>query len=278
MSAASCRASAISSSLSFQLKRMYRQLMNGTSRPRLALLVDHRGEVRDRLLEVAALAVLHVALRRRAVDREGHLVDARVHEASRPLLGEGEAVGARVQVDVRELRLDVLAHLDGALVQERLAVVEEVDAPERGPASSITRVNRSKSSMPACRVRVIPVSGAQQAWLHEMLHAAVHSMYRRDGSGPTSRRAAAAPRRVASGSFSGQSPQNFDPPPLRSCRSDVAVSPFQIAATVAVRASPSTRLPYGSAQPQTMRPSQSMTSVLHGQEQREAGGEVVQGH
>jgi hypothetical protein len=30
--------------------------------------------------------------------------------------------------------------------------------------------------MPACRVRVMPVSGAQQAWLHEMLQAAVHSM------------------------------------------------------------------------------------------------------
>jgi hypothetical protein len=31
------------------------------------------------------------------------------------------------------------------------------------------------------------------------------------------------------------------------------------------RASPRTRLPYGSAHPQTSRPSQSMTSVLHGQ-------------
>ncbi len=31
------------------------------------------------------------------------------------------------------LLLDVRAHLDGALVQEGLAVVEEVDAPERGP-------------------------------------------------------------------------------------------------------------------------------------------------
>ena len=33
---------------------------------------------------------------------------------------------------MRKLRLDVLAHLDGALVEERLAVVEEVDAAERG--------------------------------------------------------------------------------------------------------------------------------------------------
>jgi hypothetical protein len=29
--------------------------------------------------------------------------------------------------------------------------------------------------MPAWRVRVIPVSGAQQACVHEMLQAAVHS-------------------------------------------------------------------------------------------------------
>ena len=44
-----------------------------------------------------------------------------------------------------------------------------------GPASSTTRVNRSKSSIPACRVRVMPVSGAQQASKQEMLQAAVHS-------------------------------------------------------------------------------------------------------
>ena len=30
--------------------------------------------------------------------------------------------------------------------------------------------------MPAWRVRVMPVSGAQHAWAHEMLQAAVHSM------------------------------------------------------------------------------------------------------
>ena len=43
------------------------------------------------------------------------------------------------------------------------------------------------------------------------------------------------------------------------------VGPVQTSCTDDVRASPSTRWPYGSAQPQTMRPSQSMTSVLHGQ-------------
>ena len=51
-----------------------------------------------------------------------------------------------------------------------------------------------------------------------------------------------------------------------SWRRPEAVAPVQIAATDAsVRESPSTRLPYGSAQPQTSRPSQSITIVLHGQ-------------
>ena len=84
-------------------------------------------------VEAAALPVLRVAVLRRAVDREGHLVDAGVHQPPRLLLGERQAVGAGVEVDVREVRLDVLAHLDGALVQERLAVVEEVD-PRRATA------------------------------------------------------------------------------------------------------------------------------------------------
>ena len=38
--------------------------------------------------------------------------------------------------------------------------------------------------MPAWRVLVMPVSGAQHASVQEMLHAAVHSMYSRDGSVP----------------------------------------------------------------------------------------------
>jgi hypothetical protein len=37
--------------------------------------------------------------------------------------------------------------------------------------------------------------------------------------------------------------------------------------TVVLVALPRTRLPYGSAHPQTMRPSQSMIIVLHGHEQ-----------
>src|SRR4051812_32695874 len=119
--------------------------------------------------------------------------------------------------------------------------------------------------MPACRVRVIPVSGAQHAWLHEMLQAAVHSMYSRDGSGPASSARAGGCSSFFSGSFSGQSPQNVDPPAARSRRSEDAVSPVQMAPTDAVRMSPSTRLPYGSAQPQTIRPSHRSTIVLHGQ-------------
>ena len=70
-----------------------------------------------------------------------------------------------------------------------------------------------------------------------------------------------------SGSFSGQSPQNFDPPPFRSCRRPAARAPVQIADTRSARTSPSTRLAYGSAHPHTIRPSQSSTIVLHGQEQ-----------
>src|SRR5438093_5308840 len=54
-----------------------------------------------------------------------------MHEPARLYLGQGKAVRAGVEIDVREVRLDVLAHLDGALVKERLAVVEEIDAHER---------------------------------------------------------------------------------------------------------------------------------------------------
>jgi hypothetical protein len=69
-----------------------------------------------------------------------------------------------------------------------------------------------------------------------------------------------------SGSFSGQSPQNFEPPAFKSARSPDTNGPLQMSCTVWWRASPNTRFPYGSAQPQTIRPSQSMTSVLDGQE------------
>src|SRR5260370_672875 len=132
------------------------------------------------------------------------------------------------------------------------------------PTSSTTRRNRSMSSIPACRVRVMPVSGAQQACVQEMLHAAVHSIYMRDGCRPASTDRTTGGSLFFSGSFNGQSPQNFDPPPFSSSRRDDTTGPLQTSRIEAARASPRTRLPYGSAQPQTRRPSQSMTSVVHG--------------
>jgi hypothetical protein len=54
-----------------------------------------------------------------------------VHEPARLRFIQGKAVRAGIEVDLRKLGLDVLAHLDGALVQERLAVVEEIDADQR---------------------------------------------------------------------------------------------------------------------------------------------------
>src|SRR6187200_3490759 len=113
----------------------------------------------------------------------------------------------------------------------------------------------------------MPVSGAQQACAHEMLQAAVHSMYSRDGRGATSSARCGGTSSFFSGSFSGQSPQNFEPPAFRSVRSAAARSPRQTPDTDSVLVSPSTRFAYGSAQPHTIRPSQSSTSVLHGQEQ-----------
>ena len=97
--------------------------------------------------------------------------------------------------------------------------------------------------MPAWRVRVMPVSGAHTAWLHEMLQAAVHSIYSRLGIGADvevalRRRSDPAP----SGSFSGQSPQKLEPPWLISARSCEATGPVQMPAIDEVRASPSTRL------------------------------------
>ena len=117
-------------------------------------------------------------------------------------------------------------------------------------------------------MRVIPVSGAQQASVQEMLQAAVHSMYIRDGCGPASIERTGGASSYFSGSFSGQSPQNVDPPAFRSARRADTVGPVQTPLTDVVRASPRTRWPYGSAQPHTIRPSQSITSVLHGQVHR----------
>jgi hypothetical protein len=70
--------------------------------------------------------------------------------------------------------------------------------------------------MPACLVRVIPVSGAQQASAHEMLQAAVHSMYSREGNGSASADRTDGSWSFERGSLRAQSPQNFEPPALRS--------------------------------------------------------------
>ena len=99
-----------------------------------------------------------------------------------------------------------------------------------------------------------------------MLQAAVHSIYSREGSDPTSSGRCGGASSFASGSLSGQSPQNFDPPDTMSRRRFEATSPVHTADTDGVtRRSPSGRLPYGSAQPQTSRPSHRSTIVLHGQ-------------
>ena len=56
-----------------------------------------------------------------------------MHEPARLLFRKRAAVRARVDVDVGKARLDVLAHLDRALVQKCFAVIEEVDAVQRRP-------------------------------------------------------------------------------------------------------------------------------------------------
>ena len=221
----------------------------------------------DREVEAATLAVLDVRLRRRAVDRERHLVDARVHEAPRLGFGQRQAVGAGVEVDVRKARLDVLAHLDRALVQKRFAVVEEVDPHQGRPRfvhdateqvevehSGLSRPGDARSrgrSRPRCRRCCRPPCTRRTA-------ATVTRRRRRSGRIPGSS--------FFSGSFSAQSPQNVEPPAFRSVRSAAITGPVQICRSDAARASPSTRCPYGSAQPQTIRPSHSMTSVVHGHE------------
>src|SRR5262249_21815119 len=90
-------------------------------------------------------------------------------------------------------------------------------------------------------------------------------MYSREGSGPASiGRTAGAPS-FPSGSLSGQSPQNLEPPAFSSSRNFETTGPLQTSRTDDTFTSPSTRLPYGSAQPHTIRPSHSMTIVVHGQ-------------
>ena len=281
MSAAIARARAISSSLSFHVKRMYRQFRKGTSRPARAFSSamarsvarwPRRSRPRRRYCDVGVL--------RRAVDGERHLVDAASGPAGAPGSVKREAVRARVEVDVREVRLDVLAHLHGALVQEGLAVVEEVDADQRRPASSITRLNRSKSSMPACRVRVMPVSGAQQASVAGDVAGggALDVEARGEAAGVERPRLGGSSSRDR-GSFSGQSPQNVEPPAFRSARRAVTVGarPHRLRRRPGARH----RARGGRRGRRSRRPAgrrRASRCVLHGQEHCEPGGEEVQGH
>ena len=168
---------------------------------------------------------------------------------------------------MRELRLDVFAHLDGALVQERLAVIEEVDAPERRPRF----VDHLREQI---EVEHAGLARARDAGLRR-----AHRLVARNVAGGGALDIEAAGNRAdveialraalssASGSFNGQSPQKLEPPWLMSARSCEAIGPVQMPAIDVVRASPSTRLAYGSAQPQTMRPSHSSTPICHGHEQ-----------
>ena len=113
-----------------------------------------------------------------------------------------------------------------------------------------------------------------------MLQAAVHSMYSRLGSGADVRdRAPAAASSGASGSFSGQSPQNGEPP-LIQVRAQAVRRPVrcQMSVSDVVRMSPSTRLRV------RIRAAADDAAVAEHDGDRprpgagEAGGEVVQGH
>ena len=174
-------------------------------------------------VEAAALPVLDVAGLRGAVDGKGHLVDAGVDQAPGLLLGERKAVGARIDVDVRKAGLDVLAHLHGALVQERLAVVEEVDPLERGAGL----VDGAAEQL---EIEHAGLARARDAGLRR-----AHGLVARDVTGgraldvhlrgqrPGVHRPDGGAASFFSGSLREQSPQNFDPPALSSSRSRVIV-------------------------------------------------------
>ena len=133
--------------------------------------------------------------------------------------------------------------------------------------------------MPAWRVRVMPVSGAQHAWLHEMLQAAVHSIYSRDGSGPTSSGRCGGGSSFFSGSFSGQSPQNFDPPltmSARSARGDLAGPDRRHGRRHAQVAERTLAVGIGAAADEAAVAEEHHRAPRPGA--GETGGEVVQGH
>ena len=148
-----------------------------------------------------------------------------MHQTARLCFVEGEPVRARIDIDVRKARLDVLAHLDGALVQKRLAVVEEVDPLQRGAgfvddAPEQLEVEHAGLARPrdagfggAHRLGAGDVAGRRALDIHP-LATGPHPEIGLEGSSRLS------------GVFSEQSPQNFDPPAFRSSLSRVMVAPL----------------------------------------------------
>ena len=88
----------------------------------------------------------------------------------------------------------------------------------------------------------MPVSGAQHASVHEILQAAVHSIYRRVGSRPTSSDRTGgcfAAKRQLERAIAAE----LRPARIESALSVLIVVSFQISEMLAILASPSTRRP-----------------------------------
>ena len=129
--------------------------------------------------------------------------------------------------------------------------------------------------MPAWRVRVMPVSGAQHAWLQEMLQAAVHSMYIRAGAGRRRRRAAGCSSSPAAVSADSRRRTPTAAVQVGAERPDVRAGPHAFDGRLARIAQDALCVRIG--HPQTMRPSQSMTSMSRATA-LEPRGQEVQGH
>ena len=127
-------------------------------------------------------------------------------------------------------------------MQKGFAVVEEVDPAERRPDF----VDHAAEQI---EVEHAGLARARDAGFGRAARLGARDVARRGAldehapgqrSGVEARTVGAS--RPASGSFNGQSPQNFDPPAFRSDRSVEMVGPVQTSAKLVVRASPSTRV------------------------------------
>ena len=169
---------------------------------------------------------------------------------------------------MREPALDVFAHLDGALVEERLAVVEEVDAAERrarfvdDPLEQIEVEHAGLARAGDARLRVRSTPARTRCCRRRCI-----SMYSRDGQ-----------RRHASRSRCGGCSSFVERQLQRAVAAELRAAAVEILSRGAEPSRPSRRRRRrssarrraragrtGSAQPQTRRPSQSSTIVLHGQ-------------